>query len=121
MAMWVGFEDAAAGAWLTARCRSGWGCPGSGAAAPDVEGLGALADGEDGLVEVEGVLDEELVDGGAGGVGVAALGMRDSPYFWGSMSAGLPGRRIPWQVERILATRWGDSWSGMGMGVAPAE
>ena len=40
-----------------------------GAAAPDVEGLGALADGEDRLVQVEGVLNEELIDVGAQGVG----------------------------------------------------
>ena len=38
-------------------------------AAPDVEGLRSVADGEDGFVEVEGVLDEEFVDGGAGWVG----------------------------------------------------
>ena len=40
----------------------------------DVEGLGSVADGEDGFVVVEGVVDEELVDGGAGGVGGAAGG-----------------------------------------------
>jgi len=45
-----------------------------GSAAPDVEGLQAEADGEDGLVEVMGVLNEELVYIFAGGVGGAALG-----------------------------------------------
>lgn len=44
-----------------------------GSAAPDVEGLGAEADGEDGFVEVVGVLDEEFIDVFAGGVGGAAL------------------------------------------------
>ena len=45
-----------------------------GSAAPDVEGLGAEADGEEGFVEVVGVLDEEFVDVLAGGVGGGALG-----------------------------------------------
>jgi len=36
---------------------------------PDVQGLHSAADGEDGLVETEGVLEEKLVDGGAGWVG----------------------------------------------------
>jgi hypothetical protein len=44
-----------------------------GSAAPDVEHLGAEADGEDGLAEVVSVLEEELVDVFAGGVGGVAL------------------------------------------------
>ncbi len=45
-----------------------------GSSAPDVEGLGSEADGEDGFVEVVGVLDEEFVDVFPGGVGGGALG-----------------------------------------------
>ena len=45
-----------------------------GSTAPDVERLGAEADGEDRFVEVVGVLDEEFVDVFAGGIGGAALG-----------------------------------------------
>src|SRR5580698_3231654 len=39
------------------------------AAAPDVQRLRALADGEDGLVQVKGILDQQLVDSRAIGVG----------------------------------------------------
>ena len=53
------------------------------AVAPDVEGLDALADGEDGFVEVEGVLDEELVDGGAVGVWGRAVGVAGFAVFLG--------------------------------------
>jgi len=45
-----------------------------GSAAPDVEGLDAEADGKDRLVEVVGVLDEELVYVFAGVVGGGTLG-----------------------------------------------
>ena len=47
-----------------------------GAVAPDVEILHALADAEDGFMEVEGVLEEQLVDRGARGVGGIAGGDR---------------------------------------------
>ncbi len=43
-------------------------------AAPDIERLGAEADAEQRLVEVVGVLEEELVDGLTGAVGGGALG-----------------------------------------------
>jgi hypothetical protein len=33
-----------------------------------------MTDRKDGLLEVEGVLQQELIDGGAAGVGLAALG-----------------------------------------------
>jgi len=42
--------------------------------APDIQGLCAVADGEDGLVQAECILEEELVDGCPAGVGLAALG-----------------------------------------------
>ncbi len=45
-----------------------------GSAAVDVQDLGAETDGEDGLLVEEGVLEEEGVDGLAGGVGVGAFG-----------------------------------------------
>ena len=45
-----------------------------GAAAPGVEDLNAKADGEERLVEIVRVLEEELVDVFAGGVGGGALG-----------------------------------------------
>jgi len=41
---------------------------------PYVQGLRAAADGQNRLVEVEGVLQEELIDGGAGWVGLATFG-----------------------------------------------
>ena len=69
-----------------------------GAAAPDVEGLEAEADGEDGLVEVVGVLEEEFVDVFAGGVGGGALGDGVVAVFLrvdvggGAGEAGWPGR-----------------------------
>lgn len=61
------------------------------AAAPDVQRLRALADGEDGLVKIEGVLDEELVDGGAVGVGVFALGDSRFAVFLGIDVGGAAG------------------------------
>jgi len=45
-----------------------------GPVAPDVERLGAVTDGKNGLLEVEGVLQQELIHGGTGGVGFATLG-----------------------------------------------
>src|SRR6266851_228845 len=45
-----------------------------GSSAPDVEGLDSEADGEDGFVEVVGVLNEEFVHILPGGVGGGALG-----------------------------------------------
>jgi hypothetical protein len=87
----VGFGDCAAGAVI-------YGCSNlrryvlnEGAAAPDVEGLGALADGEDGFVEIEGVLDEELVYGGAVGVGAFALGDGGLAVFLGVDVGGAAG------------------------------
>jgi hypothetical protein len=44
---------------------------------PDIESLHAIADGEDGLVEAEGFLEEQLVNGCSGGVGRGALGNGD--------------------------------------------
>jgi hypothetical protein len=44
------------------------------AVAPDIERLSAVADSKNGLLEVECVLQQELIDGGAAGVGLAALG-----------------------------------------------
>ena len=38
--------------------------------------LHAVADGQDRLVEIEGILEEQLIDGGAGRVGLTALGDR---------------------------------------------
>lgn len=46
-----------------------------GSAAPDVEHLGAEADGEDGLAHVVGVLEEKFVDVFSGGVGGIGLGV----------------------------------------------
>ncbi len=45
-----------------------------GSAAPDVERLGAKADGEEGFVEVVGVLDKEFVYIFSGWIGCGALG-----------------------------------------------
>ena len=49
-------------------------CWTEGSAAPDVEGLHAEADGEQGFVQVVGVLEEEFVDGLAAGIGGGGLG-----------------------------------------------
>ncbi len=45
-----------------------------GTIAPDIQSLGAVADTQDGLVEAESVLEEELIDGGAGRV-IGAAGV----------------------------------------------
>jgi hypothetical protein len=70
----VGFDDAAVGSVIDIRPYLVRQVLVEGASTPDVEDLQALADGEDGFVEVEGVLNEEFVDGGAGRVGVLAGG-----------------------------------------------
>ena len=44
------------------------------AVAPDIQTLSTVADGQDRLVEVEGVLKQQLIHGGPGRVGLAALG-----------------------------------------------
>jgi hypothetical protein len=70
----VGFDDFAAGLVIDLGVKDGLEILNEGAVAPDVEALQALADAEDGLVQVEGVLKEKLVDGGAGGIGGTAGG-----------------------------------------------
>ena len=40
---------------------------------PDIHGLGAVADSQDGLAKIEGVLEEKFVHRGSGGVGLAAF------------------------------------------------
>ena len=74
--MWTGWASATArpGRWLTGVLSDGFEVLDERAVAPDVERLRAVADGEDGLVQVEGVLQQELIDGGAAGIGGAALG-----------------------------------------------
>ncbi len=64
-----------------------------GSAAPDVEGLGAETDGEDGFVEVVGVLDEELVDVFAGWVCGAGLGGEILTVFLGVYVGGAAGKK----------------------------
>jgi hypothetical protein len=44
-----------------------------GAITPHVYRLGAMADGENRLLEVEGILKQELIDGCAAGIGLAAF------------------------------------------------
>jgi hypothetical protein len=63
-----------------------------GSSAPDVEGLHAEADGEDGLVEVVGVLNEKLVDVFAGVVGGGALGDGVLPVLVGVDVGGAAGK-----------------------------
>ena len=72
----MGIGDAATGAVIDGGADDGGQILDEGAVAPDIEGLCAMADAEDGLVQIEGVLEEELVDGGAGGVVGAAGGDR---------------------------------------------
>ena len=62
-----------------------------GSATPDIEGLGAEANGQDGFVEVVGVLNEEFVDVFAGGVGGAGLGGWVLAVFLGVYVGGAPG------------------------------
>jgi hypothetical protein len=66
---WVGIHDRATGAMI----HLGLYVLNQGAVAPDIEGLGAVADGEDGLLEVEGVLKQDFIDSGTSWVGWAAL------------------------------------------------
>lgn len=54
-----------------------------GASAPGIEALQTLADGEDGLVEIEGVLEEELVDGSARCVSGRGFGLPGGAVFLG--------------------------------------
>ena len=68
----VRFGDEAAGGVVHCFAELGGQVLIEGAIAPDIEGLGAMADAEDGLVETEGILNHELIDGGASGVGRAA-------------------------------------------------
>jgi hypothetical protein len=63
-----------------------------GSAAPDVEGLGAETDGEDGFVQVMGVLDEEFVDVFAGWVGGTALRDGILTVFLGVYVGGTAGK-----------------------------
>jgi hypothetical protein len=70
----VGVGDGASRAVVHGDAADGGQVLNEGAVAPDVEGLGAVADGEDGLLEVEGVLEEKFVDCCAGGIGGAAGG-----------------------------------------------
>jgi hypothetical protein len=70
----VGLGDGAAGSVIDRGIDLGFEVLEQGAIAPDVERLGAMADGEDGLAEIEGILQEELIDGSAAGIGGAALG-----------------------------------------------
>jgi len=72
----VGFNYVTARAVIDGGVEDGFEILNKSAVAPDVEGLCAVADGEDGLVEIEGVLEQELVDGGAGSVGRPAGGDR---------------------------------------------
>jgi len=61
------------------------------AAAPDVEGLEAEADGKDRFVEIVGVLNEKFVDIFPGGVGGAALGDGVLAVFLGVDVGGAAG------------------------------
>jgi len=79
----VSFDDLAAGCVVDGGRDFARDVLDEGAAAPDVEGLGAVADGEDWFLEIEGVLDEEFVDGGAGWVGSSTLGDGLPPVFLG--------------------------------------
>ena len=80
-----------------------------GSAAPDVERLHAEADGEQGFMQVVGVLEEQFVDGLAAGSAGADSGSGSWPYFWGLTSAPLPGSRMPWQLLMRSATAaWGE-------------
>jgi hypothetical protein len=44
-----------------------------GAFAPDIERLGSVADGKNGLLEVEGILQQKLIHGSAAGISFATL------------------------------------------------
>ncbi len=77
------------------------------AAAPYVEDLDAEADGEDGLVEVVCILEEELIDVFAGRVGGGALGNWVLAVLLGIDVGGAAGRRTAWQVLMRLAISTG--------------
>jgi hypothetical protein len=88
----VGFQDGALGRVIDEGSDLAWDVLDEGAVEPGVEGLEALADGEDGLVEVEGVLEEELVDGGAGIVGWGGVGVGGFAVFLGIDVSGGAGQ-----------------------------
>ena len=70
----MGFGDEAAGGVVDGRPELGGQILIKGAVAPDVESLRAVADAKDGLMEAEGILEEKLIDCGAGGIRRAAGG-----------------------------------------------
>jgi len=117
----VGFNHLAARAVVDGGVEDGFEILNEGAVAPDIEGLCAVADGEDWLVEIEGVLEQELVDGGSGSVGRAAGGDGFFTVALRATSKPLPGRRTPWTPVRRRATRSGVSWSGTITAWAPAD
>jgi hypothetical protein len=79
-----------------------------GSAAPDVEGLGAETDGQDGFVEVVGVLDEEFVDVFAGWVGGAGLRGGVLAVFLGVYVGGAAGEEDGVAgVDEVGGLAWG--------------
>ena len=76
--------------------------------APDVQRLQSIADAEDRLAHVVGVLQKQLVRLSRKGSADAVSGCRAAPYFSGSTSAGLPGSSTPSQ----LFTAWAISRRG---------
>jgi hypothetical protein len=98
----VSLKDAGAGGVVDRRSFGGgldvgwtlsWDVLNKCAAAPHVEGLRSLAYGEDGFVEVEGVLEEQFVDGGAQGVGGFAEGIGGFAVFLGIDVGGRAGEQ----------------------------
>lgn len=70
----VSVDHIAAGLMIDGRVKDGIEVLDQGAVAPDVEGLCAVTDTENRLLQVESILEEQLVDGSAAGVGRSARG-----------------------------------------------
>ena len=68
-ACWMGIGDAAARAMV----HCGFEVLNERTVAPDVERLGAMAYGKNGLLQIEGILKQKLINGGAGWVCLAAF------------------------------------------------
>ena len=88
----MGFQHGAAGAVVDCGSDLRGNVLDQRAPAPDIKGLNALADGENGLVEIKGVLEEELVDGCAVSVGALGLGDGRLAVFLGVDVGGTSGQ-----------------------------
>ena len=90
-------------------------------AAKHVQDLQPVADAENGLAQVVGIVQQQFVDRVARGIGRRGLGIRCAAwYFAGSTSALLPGNSTASQRSISFMTSAGDWSRGMRTGSPPA-